>query len=75
MGLSRQECWSVLPFPSPGDLPDPGIEPASAALAGGFSTAEPPGKPFTHICVLKSPLWDPGQSECPADGDSHIFTS
>jgi len=37
-----------LPFPSPGDLPDPGIEPAvtaSAALAGGFCTTEPPGKP------------------------------
>ena len=75
MGLSRQECWSVLPFLSPGDLPDLGIEPASPALAGGFSTAEPPGKPFTSVCVLKSPLWDPEQSKCPADGDSHIFTS
>ena len=75
MGLSRQDCWSVLPFPSPGDLPDPGIEPASPALAGGFSTAEPPGKPFTSICVLRSPLWAPKQSECPVDGDSHIFTS
>ena len=39
MGFSRQECWSGLPFPSPGDLPDPGIDPASlmsSALAGGF---------------------------------------
>ena len=32
MGFSRQECWSGLPFPSPGDLPDPGIEPGSPAL-------------------------------------------
>ena len=32
MELSRQECWSGLPFPSPGDLPDPGMEPRSAAL-------------------------------------------
>ena len=48
MGFSRQECWSGLPFPLPGDLPDPGIElvsPASPALAGRFVTTEPPGKP------------------------------
>ena len=32
MGFSRRECWSGLPFPSPGDLPDPGIEPRSPAL-------------------------------------------
>ena len=41
MGFSRQECWSGLPFPPPGDLPDPGIEPespASPALAGEFFT-------------------------------------
>ena len=46
MGFPRQEHWSGLPFPSPGDLPDPGIEAASAALAGGFFTTEPPGKPL-----------------------------
>ena len=45
MGFSRQEYWSGLPFPSPGDLPDPGTEPRSPALAGGFFTTEPPGKP------------------------------
>ena len=39
------KCWSGLPFPSPGDLPKTGIEPASPALAGGFFTTEPPGKP------------------------------
>ena len=41
MGFSRQEYWSEWPFPSPGDLPDPGIEPESPispALAGGFFT-------------------------------------
>ena len=42
MGLFSQEYWSELTFPPPGDLPDPGIEPASPALAGGFFTTEPP---------------------------------
>ena len=46
MGFSRQEYWSGLPFPSPGDLPNPGIKPASPALVGGFFTTEPPGKNF-----------------------------
>ena len=45
-GFPRQKHWSGLPFPSPGDLPDPGIEPRSLALAGGFFTSEPPGKPI-----------------------------
>ena len=44
MGFPRQEDWSGLSFPPPGDLPDPGIEPAPPASAGGFSTTEPPGK-------------------------------
>jgi len=42
--FSRQEYWSRLPFPSPRDLPDPGIEPTSPALAGGFFTTAKPGK-------------------------------
>ena len=46
MEFSRQEYWSGLPFPSPGDLPDPGIEPTSPALAGRFFTTAPPGKPM-----------------------------
>ena len=48
--FSREEYWSGLPFPSPGDLPDPGIEPTSPdspELAGRFFTTEPPEKPFT----------------------------
>ena len=44
MELSRQEHWSELPFPSPGDLPNPGMEPGSPVLAGGVFTTEPPGK-------------------------------
>ena len=46
--FSRQEFWSGLPFPSPGDLPNPRIKPASPmspALAGKFFTTGPPGKP------------------------------
>ena len=46
MGFPRQEYWSWLPFPSPGDLPDPGMEPRSPALAGGFFTTEPSGKSY-----------------------------
>ena len=49
--FSRQEYWNGLPFHTPGDLPDPGIEPGSPvspALACGFFTAKPPGKPETQ---------------------------
>ena len=49
MAFSRQEYWSGLPFPSPGDLPYPGIKPTSSALAGGFFTTEPPGKPYKQL--------------------------
>ena len=48
MGFPRQEYWSGLLFPPPGNLPNPGIEPTSPtspALANGFFTTEPPGKP------------------------------
>ena len=53
MRFSRQEDGSVLPFPSPGDLPDPGIKPispVSRALTGGFFNTEPPGKTLC-ICI------------------------
>ena len=43
MGFSRQEYWSGLPFPSPGDLPDPGIEPRSPGLQADALPSEPPG--------------------------------
>ena len=51
MGLSRREYWSGLPFPSPGDLPDPGIDPGSPALESDALTSEltsGPGKPTTQ---------------------------
>ena len=60
IGFSRQEYWSELPFPSPGDLPNPGLEPTSPALADRFFTTEPPRKPqfecadtsnWTHSCT------------------------
>ena len=44
-GFPRQEYWSGLPFPSPGDLPNPGIEPRSPSLQADTLTSEPPGKP------------------------------
>ena len=47
MGFPRQEYWSGLPRPSPGEIPDPEIEHMSPVLASGFFTAEPPGKPFS----------------------------
>jgi len=61
----RQEYWSGLPFPSPGDLPRPGIEHKSPALAGRFFTAEPPGDPpwnayqtlFPHSLLISTILY------------------
>ena len=52
MGFSRQEYWSGLPFPSPGDLPDPGIEPRSPTLQADALTSAPPGKPLKTRMVL-----------------------
>ena len=52
MGFSRQEYWSGLPFPSPGDLPDPGIEPRSAALQADTLTSEPPGKKASILQIV-----------------------
>ena len=49
MGFSRQDYWSGLPFPSPGDLPDPEIEPGSSALQADALTSEPPGKPHRTL--------------------------
>ena len=49
MGFSRQEYWSGLPFSSPGDLPDPGIEPRSPPLQVDTLLSEPPGKPKREI--------------------------
>ena len=53
MDFSRQEYWSELPFPTLGDLPDPGIKPVSPALAGSFLTTAPPGKPMRWLLLQK----------------------
>ena len=52
MGFSSQEYWSGLPFPSPGDLPNPGIEPRSLALQAGALIFEPPGKYFAKYSYI-----------------------
>ena len=52
MGFSRQDYWSGLPCLPPGDLPNPGIEPAAPALPVDSLTTEPPGKPLGSSCLL-----------------------
>ena len=52
MGFSRQEYWSGLPFTSPGDLPDPGIEPRSPAFQADALPSKPPGKPHLYLNQL-----------------------
>ena len=54
MRFSRQEYWIGLPFPSPGDLPNPGIEPTSPALQADALTSEPPGKPSQRKAMPKN---------------------
>ena len=55
MEFSRQEYWSGLPLPPPGYVPNPGIEPVSPALAGGFFTTEPPGKSLWQMATYLIP--------------------
>ena len=60
MGFPRKEYWSGLPFPSLGDLPDPGTDPMSPeypALAGKFFISVPPGKPRTVVCHPPKISW------------------
>ena len=52
MGFCRQEYWSGLPCPSPGDLPHPEIEPGSPALLAESLLFEPPGKPLLLLVVV-----------------------
>ena len=58
MGFSRQEYWSWLPFPSPGDLPNPGIEPESPALQVDALSSEPPGKPSWETLGWMKRKWN-----------------
>ena len=77
MEFSRQEFWSGLLLPSPGDLPDPRMEPrfpVSPALAGGFFTTEPPGKPGIPLRRLKSQVLAVSHallSGCSSDFEDH----
>ena len=54
MGFPRQEYWSGLPFPSPGDLPGPGIEPGFPTLQADSLLSEPPGKPSRHYLQARA---------------------
>ena len=72
MGFSRQECWSGLPFPPPGDLPDPGIEPTSLmspALAGRFFTLATPGQPSSYFLPPPPPPSPTPLPHLPKDPD------
>ena len=63
MEFSSQEYWNGFPFPSPGNLPDPGIEPRSSALQADSLPSAPPGKPKT-IEYLLTVLWGETQMRC-----------
>ena len=65
MGFSRQEYWSGFPFPSPGDLPDPGVKPASPVLQADSFSSEPPGKRPVNTSVC---LWS-------VEGDNEVATA
>ena len=64
MGFSRQECWSGLPFPSPGNLPNPGIEPGSPALPAGALPSEPPYSKQCSPCLPAQTLLADGGCGC-----------
>ena len=55
MEFSRQEYWSGLPFPSPGDIPDPGMEPRSPALQADALPSEPPLSPSVYMAITEKP--------------------
>ena len=73
MGFSRQEYWSVLPFPSPGDLPDPRIEPRSPALEADTLTSEPPGKPFYRSDEITCSAYSTGKEMTERCSDSKFW--
>ena len=77
MEFSRQEYWSGLPFPNPGNLPDPGIESAPPTLAGGLFTTEPPGNPPRCLSSFQirgqQPLVPPGSSGVLMRGSAKAF--
>ena len=77
VGFSRQECWSALPFPSPEDLPDPGIEPMSSALAGDSLPVSHQGSPELELpnslpCLFPECSSDGKESTCSAGDPGSI---
>ena len=72
MGFSKQEYWSGLPFPSPGDLPDPGIEPRSPALQADALPSEPPGKAMTP--AIGTQITDLGFGRGPSKDKDSLFS-
>ena len=74
MGFIRKEYWSRLPFSSPGDLPNPGIELVSPVLAGGFFTAEPQGVQFISVTQLCPTLCNPMDCSMPGFPVHHQHT-
>ena len=81
MEFSRQEYWSGVPFPSPRDLPNPGIKPRSPALQADALTSEPPGKPqlnsivgpYWRHCCLDRIIWK-GNARRFLTSSSHLFS-
>ena len=75
MGFSKQEYWSGLPFPSPEDLPDPGIEPGSPALQADSLPSGFPGgsdsKPFAYN--VGDPGWLSGSGRSPGEGNGNLL--
>ena len=87
MEFPRQEYWSGLPFPSPGDLPNPGIKPVSPELTDGFFPTEPPGKSkildfvanqwgfsFHHLVTLECTAWARLGSMCRKDATRRQYS-
>ena len=75
MGFSRQEYWSGLPFPSPGDLPNPGIETGSPALQADSLPSDPPGEPFIHVSSPNSLTCGMDRASCPVKYMIHLIAS
>ena len=75
MGFSGQEYWSGLPFPTPGNLPNPGIKPTSPALAGRLFTTVPPGKPYSYHMTQGLKLLGIYPREMKTDSDSKIYAN
>ena len=63
MGFSRQEYWSGLPFPSPGDLSDSGIEPESPSLQADVLPSEPPLEILSILMLCKTDVWTSGENK------------